>query len=143
MPTTVSIGLDIGSVAIRAIEVTSGKDRPVLESFGQALLPAGAVVGGVVRDEKAVTASLKHLWTAHKFRTKNVRLSVTHQQVVVREVELPNLPPKELRLALPFQARDVLALPTDQAILDFFPLEPTANEGQRKETVRGLLIGAP
>ena len=67
-------------------------------------------------------------------------LGVTHQQVVVREVELSNLPAKEMRQALPFQVRDVLPLPPEQAMLDFYPLE---NDTSKKDTVRGLLIAAP
>jgi type IV pilus assembly protein PilM len=68
-----------------------------------------------------------------------VILGVTHQQVVVREVEVSNLPPKEMKQALPFQVRDVVPLPIDQALIDFYPLESPEN----KDTVRGLLIAAP
>lgn len=133
------IGLDIGSVSIRAVEVSRGKDRPVINNFGQAQLPEGAMVGGVVKDERAVTSTLRQLWSSQDFRAKSVILGVSHQQVVVREVEIANLSPKEMRQALPFQVRDVLALPVEQAMLDFYPLE----KPEKQDTVRGLLIAAP
>lgn len=133
------IGLDIGSASIQAVEVTRGKDKPVISNFGQALLPEGAMVGGVVKDERAVTMALRQLWTAQDFHSKSVILGVSHQQVVVREVEISNLPPKQMRQALPFQVRDVLPLPVEEAMLDFYPLE----EMGKKDTVRGLLIAAP
>lgn len=133
------IGLDIGSTSIRALEATASKDQPVINHFGQALLPEGTVVGGVVKDDRAVTAALRQLWTSHKFGTKNVVLGVAHQQVIVRELELTNLPPKELAQALPFLVRDVLPLPVEQAVIDFYPLEKPG----KKETVRGLVIAAP
>src|SRR5579875_1797861 len=67
---TATIGLDIGSTSIRAVEVThSREDRPVIDNFGQAVLPEGAVVGGVVKDEKAVTGALRQLWSAQNFRS--------------------------------------------------------------------------
>lgn len=139
MAAVTHIGLDIGSVSIRAVEATRGKDRPVITNFGQAMLPEGAVIGGVVKDDKAVTAALRHLWTTQAFQSKNVVLGVTHQQVIVREVDVTNLPAKEMKQALPFQVRDVLPLPVDQALLDFYPLEdPGTNE-----TVHGLLVAAP
>lgn len=140
MATSTLIGLDVGSTSIRAVEATRGKERPVITNFGQALLPAEAVVGGVVKDDKAVTTALRHLWTTQKFTTKSVILAVSHQQVVVRPVEVSNLPAKEMRQALPFQVRDVLPLPVENAVLDFYPLEPASGE---KETVSGLLIAAP
>jgi type IV pilus assembly protein PilM len=136
---TTLVGLDIGSTSIRAVEATIAKDRPVINNFGQAVLPPGSVAGGVVREPKAVSAALRQLWVSQAFSTKDVVLGVTHQQVIVREMEVPNLPPKELKQALPFLVRDVLPLPADQALLDFYPLE----KGAKGETVRGLVIAAP
>jgi type IV pilus assembly protein PilM len=140
VPATTVVGLDIGSTSIRAVEATvSSKDQPVIDNFGQAFLPTGAVVGGVVRDEKAVTATLRQLWASHNFHSRNIVLGVTHQQVIVREVDVSNLPPKDLKQALPFLVRDVLPLPVDQALIDFYPLE----EAGKADTVHGLLIAAP
>jgi type IV pilus assembly protein PilM len=137
--TTTLVGLDIGSTSIRAVEASLSKDRPVINNFGQAILPAGAVVGGVLKDDRAVTSALRQLWASHAFATKQVVLGVTHQQVVVREIDVANLPPKELRQALPFLVRDVLPLPADQALLDFYPLD----KQPKGESVHGLLIAAP
>ena len=45
-----SIGLDIGSSSIRAVEASRGKDDPVVTNFGQVPLPPGTVQGGVMQD---------------------------------------------------------------------------------------------
>jgi type IV pilus assembly protein PilM len=134
------IGLDIGSTSIRAVEAHVGKDRPVINNFGQVFLPPGTVVGGVIKDDKVVTTALRQLWTSHTFTTKNVALGVTHQQVVVREIDIAKLPAKELRQALPFLVRDVLPLPVEEALLDFYPLSDRKAAG---DTMHGLLIAAP
>jgi type IV pilus assembly protein PilM len=139
VPATTLIGLDIGSTSIRAVEAILTKDRPMINNFGQAVLPPGAVVGGVVKDEKAVTATLRQLWTSRDFSTKSVVLGVTHQQVIVREFDLANVPEKERRQALPFLVRDLLPLPVEQALLDFYPLEKPS----KKDTIHGLVIAAP
>jgi type IV pilus assembly protein PilM len=44
-----------------------------------------------------------------------------------------------MRQALPFQVRDVLPMPVEQALLDFYPLEDPG----KSDTVIGLLIAAP
>jgi type IV pilus assembly protein PilM len=139
MAAVTHIGIDIGSTSIRAVEATRSKNQPVINDFGQVLLPEGAVVGGVVKDDRAVTAGLRHLWATQKFTNKSVILGVTHQQVIVRHIEVSNLPPKEMKQALPFQVRDVLPLPVEQAVLDFYPLEDPG----KNDTVHGLLIAAP
>ena len=139
MAATTLVGLDIGSTSIRAVEATLAKDRPVINNFGQAVLPPGSVVGGVVKDDRAVSNTLRQLWTSRDFSTKSVVLGVTHQQVIVREFDLPNLPEKDRRQALPFLVRDMLPLPIEQALLDFYPLEKPG----KGETIHGLVIAAP
>jgi type IV pilus assembly protein PilM len=133
------IGLDIGTVSIRAVETARSKDGPVITRFGHVALPPGAVQGGVIHDEKLVTQELRQLWASTKFRTRQVVLGVTNPQVVVREMAVTNLPARDLRQSLPFQVRDLLPLPVERSLLDFYPLE---QPGQAK-TVRGLLIAAP
>ncbi|MGN6606223.1 MAG: type IV pilus assembly protein PilM [Jatrophihabitans sp.] len=139
MSGTTLVGLDVGSTSIRAVEATAAKDRPVVSNFGQSFLPAGAVVAGVVKDDKAVTGALRQLWTAHDFSSRKIVLGVTHQQMVVREIDVTNLPARELKQALPFLVRDVLPLPVEQALLDFYPLEDPG----KADSVHGLLIAAP
>ena len=145
MSATTIVGLDIGSTSIRAVEASINKDRPTINNFGQVFLPPGTVVGGVVKDDRAVTSALRQLWLSYTFTTKNVVLGVTHQQVIVRELDVNNLPPKELRQALPFLVRDVLPLPVEQALLDFYPLEKPAKARNKggADTIHGLLIAAP
>jgi type IV pilus assembly protein PilM len=140
MASTTPTGVDIGSSSIRAVETNRVKDHPVVTNFGQAPLPVGAVQGGVINDDKVVIGALKHLWSSHKFRNRNVVLGVTSHQIVVREITLPNLPAREFRQTLPFQVRDQLPLAVDKALLDFYPLEKPKKSA---EMVRGLLIAAP
>lgn len=139
-----AIGLDIGATGVRAAMLTPSinGDEPTVtvESLGHVELPMGAVVNGVVKDGAAVTRAIKELWSANSFGSRNVIVGVTNQQVVVRDLQMPNLTPQQLKLALPFQAREIVALPMDQAILDFVRLgevDPATN------TVPGLLIAAP
>ncbi len=133
------VGLDIGSMSIRAVETTRSKDGPVITGFGQVMLPLGAVQAGVIQNDRVVTDHLRQLWNTARFHGRDVVLGVTNTQVVVREMAVANLPRRELRRSLPFQVRELLPLPVDQALLDFCPLEEPGN----KPTVRGLMIAAP
>ncbi|SOD74776.1 type IV pilus assembly protein PilM [Jatrophihabitans sp. GAS493] len=132
-------GLDIGSTSIRAIEATRTKDQPIVTNFGQLPLPEGAVVAGVVQDEDTITNALRLMWNTQNFKSKQVVLGVNNQQIVVREIDLPNLSAKERRLALPFQVRDIVPFSVEDALLDFYPLEQV--EGA--ELMHGLLIAVP
>ena len=67
VPKRTSIGVDIGSSAVRAAEVVIEGKRSALQRFAQVGLPPGAVVEGEVRDQAAVTAALKRLWAEGGF----------------------------------------------------------------------------
>ena len=97
-------------------------------------------MNGVVCDQPAVTQAIKRLWQENRFECRNVILGIANQQVVVREVNLPNIPAAQRSQALPFQARDIIALPIDQAVLDFIPV---GEVDPATDTLPGLLIAVP
>lgn len=139
-----AIGVDLGATSVRAAILSPGTHdgRPsvTVHGLGQIALPKGAVVNGVVIDQAAVTAALKELWSAYKFECRNVILGITNQQLVVRDMTIPNLDPEQRAKALPFQAREIVALPIDQVLIDFTQLgdvDPETN------TVSGLLVATP
>jgi type IV pilus assembly protein PilM len=132
-------GIDIGSTAIRVVETSRSKDEASVANFGQLPLPADAVRGGLIADPSAVTDALKQMWATHKFKNKQVVVGVTSAQILVREMSVPNLPDRELKQALPFQVRELLPMPVDKALLDFYPL---ADPG-KSPTIRGLVVAAP
>lgn len=138
------IGIDLGATAVRAAvlapKVTGGRTTVSAHGLGAVALPMGAVVNGVVTNGDIVTTALKELWSRYKFNCHKVILGATSQQVMVRDFTVPALPPHQLKKTLPFQAKDVIALPMDQALLDFSPLGP---KNDTDNTVTGLLSGIP
>ncbi|WP_426566855.1 type IV pilus assembly protein PilM [Angustibacter sp. McL0619] len=136
-----AIGLDIGTSGVRAAELSFGKQGVTLEKFGQVALPEGAVRDGEVVDVVAVSHALKQLWAHTGFSHKEVVLGVANQRVIVRQVELPALPEKELKASLAFQVQDFLPMPVEQAVLDFHPVEEYGDAGQPR-MMRGLLVAA-
>jgi type IV pilus assembly protein PilM len=136
-----AIGLDIGTSGVRAAELSFGKRGVTLEKFGQVALPRGVVRDGEVVDAAALADALRQLWSHTGFGSKDVALGIANQRVVVRQVELPWLPERELKASLPFQVQDYLPMSVDQAVLDFHPVEDVATPGQPR-VLRGLLVAA-
>jgi type IV pilus assembly protein PilM len=137
-----SIGLDIGSSAVRAVQVTLGGRGPAtLDRLGQVLLPVGAVRDGEIIDTGVVAEAVRTLWQRYGFKGRRVQLGLANQQVVVRQIDLPYLPDEELRRSLDFQAQDAIPIPVEQAILDFHTLEHFENE-QGERFSRILLVAA-
>lgn len=138
----VSIGLDIGTSAVRAAQVASGGRGPDrLQRLAEVPLPPGAVREGEIVDADAVVAALRQLWARHRFATRRVALGVANQHVVVRQVDLPSLPRRELRQSLQYQAADAIPIPVEQAILDFHVLGTFESEDGQPFS-RLLLVAA-
>jgi type IV pilus assembly protein PilM len=136
-----SVGLDIGTTAVRLVQVGTHRGQPRVQRSGEVGLPQGAVREGEVADVEAVAAAIKTLWAQVKPSSKRVHLGLANRRVVIRQVDLPWLPLDELRASLPFQAQDLLPMPVETALLDFWPLEEvTTPSGVRLQ--RGLLVAA-
>lgn len=138
------VGLDLGATGVRAAVLTQhvrdGHPSVTAHGAGQVHLPAGVVVNGVVRDAARLTAALKQLWHEHHLGCRTVVLGVAHEQVLVRSLTIPNLSRDQQRKALPYQAKDIVALPIEEVVLDFCPLrEPNPVT----DMVDGLLVATP
>lgn len=139
-----TIGLDLGATAARVVVVSVEKRDArrlvVVEQAGGVPLAPGTVVNGVVADPAALTAALKDLWREQRIKCRHVVLGVANTQVQVRLLQMPDLAPAQRAQALPFQAREVVALPLDMVVLDYAPLGGPAGDSG---LVDGLLVASP
>ena len=133
------VGLDIGSTAVRAAEVSTGDDPAVIRA-AQVALPLGAVENGEVRNPAQVSEAIQELWQRGGFKTKQVWMGVGNQRVVVREVALPWVPEKELRQSIGVQVQEFIPMAVDEAVLDYDSLGEFEQDGRRM--VRLLLVAA-
>lgn len=142
MPKRTSIGLDIGSSAVRAAEVVIDGKHSELKRFAQVGLEPGAVVEGEVRDPAAVSAALKRLWSEGGFSRKEVVVGISSQRAMVRLLEMPKIDEKQLRSALRYEIGELLPIPLEQAVFDFTTLGPGHPSGDGGETTRVLVLVA-
>ncbi|HEX2032042.1 MAG TPA: type IV pilus assembly protein PilM [Actinomycetota bacterium] len=135
-----AIGLDVGATAVRAVELSLGSDPPALVRAAQVPLSPGAVRAGEIREVDAVTEAVRELWRRGRFRSKQATMGIGNQRVVVREVTVPALPPKELRQSLGYQVQDLIPIPVEDAVLDYDVLDEFEQDGAR--SMRLLVVAA-
>lgn len=121
------VGLDIEAGSIAATEVKSNGSAQLTASAIGPLAP-GAFHEGEVLDGDSLAEGLKALFAEHKL-SKQVRLGIGNQRVVVRTLRLPAIEdPKELEAAVRFQAQEQMPMPLDQAVLEHQVVGGTAGE---------------
>jgi type IV pilus assembly protein PilM len=126
------LGLDIGTSAVRVVEVAldrpGGRGRsgrnPVVTRVGEVPLPPGAVRDGEVADPALVGAAIAELWRQTGLRSREVRVGLTGSRVVVRVIDMPAMPDEDMAGAIRFSAADHIPIPLDDAVLDHAVLEP-------------------
>lgn len=134
------VGVDIGTDSIRAVEITGAGKRPTIVRHFEVALPDGAVRSGEVVEVNTVAERLKQMWSAGKFRSRNVVLGVGSPKVLVRDLTVPKLGARELKSSLPAYVQDMLPVPVNEALLDFYPISEGA--GETGPVLNGLLVAA-
>lgn len=109
-------GLNIEAGSVAVAEVSSNGSTHLAASAVQPLRP-GVFHEGEVIDADGLVAALKSLYSNNKL-SKQVRLGVGNQRVIVRTLRLPAIEdPKEMEAAIRFQAQEQIPMPLDQAVL--------------------------
>jgi type IV pilus assembly protein PilM len=135
-----TVGLDIGTSAVRAAELDVSHGRPVLHTYGQVGLPPGSLVDGEIRDVSAVTEAITKLWKNGQFSTTSVIVGIAGLRAITREIDLPFVPDNEVDSAVRFQSEEVIPFPPDQTILSSQVLaDYTSPEGDK---MRRVLVAA-
>jgi type IV pilus assembly protein PilM len=131
------VGLDIGTSGVRAAEYRLRRRRsPSLRKYAAVALPEGAVRGGVVVDEAAVSDAIGALWKEGKFSTRAVVIGIANDGVLVRQMDLDWMPPKDFRKALHYQVAEALPVPVEEANLDYHLLEEVEVDGEKPDETR-------
>ena len=121
-----TVGLDIGTSAVRAALLQSGKRGvPTLTRYGEVALPMGAVDGGEIIDAVIVEDAIRRLWKSTKLPKKGVVLGLANPRIVVRRVDMPKVSDEALRANLAQHAQEFIPMSADEAVLDFLPVDDT------------------
>jgi type IV pilus assembly protein PilM len=127
-----SVGLDIDGAFLAAVQV----DGTRVQRAASMDLPPGAVSDGVVVDRAALSSALKDFFKRSQL-PQSVRLGVSNQQIVVRQIDLPPIEDAAERdMAVRFQAAEAIAMPLDDAVLDHQVVgQTTGADGARMQVV--------
>jgi type IV pilus assembly protein PilM len=135
------VGLDIGSTAVRGVELkATKKGKLALLRYLEVPLPYGAVIRGEVIDYEIVGIALKKLWSEGRFKSKNVALGICNERILVRDLVVPKMSLQNIRQSLPFQVQSMLQIPLEDSLLDFYPVSEAS--GEHGPTISGLLVAA-
>src|SRR3954470_10442960 len=110
-----SVGLDLDGSYVAAVSIQGD----VIQQAASADMPSGLIRDGEVEDVDALSGFVRDFMKQHGFG-RNVWLGIANQQIAVRSLDIPPIEDAEERAAaVRFQASEAVAMPLDEAILDY------------------------
>ena len=116
------VGLDIGSSAIKAVELKAGGKGGAeyqLVSIGMEALPPEAIVDGAIMDSGAVIDGVQRLFSSQKIKTMDVCTGVSGNAVIVKKISLPQMSQEELSESIHWEAEQYIPFDIQDVAIDY------------------------
>ena len=134
------VGVDIGSYAIKVVEIELTKKGRFLKNFGIIGLPRHSIREGDIVEQEAVAEALKKLFKNLKIRNQNVAVALSGYPVMAKRISLPNSKREEIEATIHNQAEQYIPFDINDVNLDFDILdkEETLSEGEDENEEKSL-----
>jgi type IV pilus assembly protein PilM len=114
-----TVGLDIGSSAIKVVELDHSGETPALVRFGRCGLLPEAIVDGEIMDHDVVVDSIAELMEVNQITSKDVVAAVSGRAVIVKKIQMDKMSDDEARNAIRWEAEQHIPFDIDDVALDF------------------------
>jgi type IV pilus assembly protein PilM len=123
------VGLKIGASQLAAARVVNNGATPRLMQLVRKPLEPGIIVAGEVRDVAALAEALELFFAENKLPRKGIRLGLGTNRIGVRSLDVEGIDDvRQLANAVRFRAHEALAIPMEEAILDYHVTRETVTE---------------
>ncbi len=123
-----AVGLDIGSSAIKLVQLKEHKKGFALENFAVLDLPQNTIVEGAVRQPKDLIEMIQEL--KKRIKVKEVALSIGGHSLITKKISLPARTEAELAESIQWEAQQYISFDLNDVYLDFSTLQLRAEQGQ-------------
>jgi type IV pilus assembly protein PilM len=135
------IGLDIGSSAVKAIELKPAGKGYRVSAIGIEPVPADSIVDGAIIDSAAVTDAVRRVFGSNQFKGKEVAASLSGNSVIVKKITLPVMSAQELSESIYWEAEQYIPFDIQDVNLDYEILDPGTGPNNQG-TMEVLLVAA-
>ena len=126
------VGLDIGSSAVKAVELKPAGKGYKVTAFGAEPVPADAIVDGAIIDAASVADAIRRVFDGNKaFKSKEVCASLSGNAVIVKKITLPVMTENELAESIYWEAEQYIPFDIQDVNLDYQILDPGTGANSR------------
>ena len=131
------VGVDIGSSAVKLVELSERKGDFHLLRVGVEPLSPEAIVDGSILDSSLVVDAINRLVDEAGVKNQNFATSVSGHSVIIKKIEVPAMPEDELAESIQWEAEQYIPFDINDVRLDYLVLSG-AEPG--RESMEVLLV---
>jgi type IV pilus assembly protein PilM len=135
------VGLDIGSSAVKAVELCQHGKGFKVAALAIEPVPRDAIVDGAIMDGGAVAGAIRKIFETKAFKTKDVATSLSGSAVIVKKISLPMMSDTELAESIQWEAEQYIPFDIQDVNLDYQILNDGAG-AEAKGPMEVLLVAA-
>jgi type IV pilus assembly protein PilM len=125
--------LDIGTTAIRVVQLSGSNGKWSLERYGIAPVDIKVSSSDAVDDQRKLAEVITTVIGQSGIRAKNVIVGIPSNKIFATVIELPDLPENELATTIKYQAEQYIPMNISEAKYDWSvlgksPKDPSKNE---------------
>ena len=121
------VGLDIGSSAVKAVELSRKGNTYELVNLGIEPLAQDTVVDGAIMDALSVSSAIEKIFADNRIKSKNVATSVSGHSVIVKRITVAASSEEELFNAIPYEAQQHIPFDMADVNMSYQSLGPAAS----------------
>ena len=126
------MGLDIGSSAVKAVELKAAGKGYRVAAFAVEPVPPDSIVDGAIIDAGAVADAIRRIFEGNKaFKAKDVCASLSGNAVIVKKITLPVMTASELDDSIAWEAEQYIPFDIQDVNLDYQILDPGTGPDSR------------
>lgn len=133
------LGLDIGSSAVKMIQIRQQRDQLELTNFARVPLPAGMVNSGIITNPVAVAEAIRKARSQARIQEKKVIVAVGGESIIIKHLKLPVITGPELNKVIKSEMERVIPFPIDEATYDWDIL----NQSRDGNEMEVMVVAAP
>jgi type IV pilus assembly protein PilM len=114
-----AFGLDIGSSSVKVVQVARDNGRYALHAIGIAPLSRDVVAEGAIKDPSAVVEGVREAVNKAGIKTRHAAIAVCGRELIIKKVQIPEVPAKELDDAVQLEAEHHIPFAIDEVFVDY------------------------
>jgi type IV pilus assembly protein PilM len=124
------VGLDIGTSAIKLVQLKVSRRGVVLQNFGIEPVPPQSIVDGVIMNHGALVDAIRSLCRRIHLRHKGMAIAVSGNNVIIKRLAIPAMEGAALEEQMEWEVRQNIPFSRDDVVVDHEVLVERTPQGQ-------------